>query len=671
LPDITADGRVDQIIYGKRSLWEFQELEKPLGLDRLHSTTVGTPSSSEPGKYDWSAYLKQWEEIKAGGTADKSCLLLFMALHDTCYTPAWLWERIKADPEMLHPVQPPATLRPLGNRAQLNWWHPEIREYAQEVVADMGRTFKDRDDFLFYVFQWESHGPYVSTDAGLREVGYGKHAEADFHRWLKEKYGDVRKLNARWKTGYTAIERISPPADRYVKQRRHTGPLEADWETWREESYHDWCRLIYQAWKQADPNKPILAGHNQLLRRFSMPDVYDTCDILSFHSGVREFLPGLMYANSISRYNGHKPLGQYESFWGLQEDHDRMHEELARRHGTQRHIFRMTAWNYFLQVWWYSYTTADYLTHYDGNFFDPSYALTTLRYRTAALPVYFTKFKRLQRALLESQVVPSRIAMLAPSASMRNNFPESASQVEARDLLWQLFPRNYVVEYVPEEYFLDGRTDLSDFDVLILPYALYLSEPLQERFGQWLKSGGKLLVSCGPFGLYDELGVNSRRLLDEVFGKLDMEVKSSSQNRWEWQIRGRGIKDSPDVLEARLAGSQVLILSRMISELQVKPEVLERLFTAIEGATDRAAYDEKNLLEMVVRRQGDVVYLCVSNPSLDNAAESVVHVRGKYGSIVDLDYPAGYPVASEVTEGMTAFPLHLEPGEATVIRMMP
>ncbi len=670
-PAISPDGRVNQIIYAKRSLWDFQELEKPLGMDRVHSTTLGTPTSSEPGKYDWSAYLEQWDVIKAGGTADKSCLLLFMALHDNCYTPAWLAERFQSVPELLHQTEPTAKLRQWGNRAQLNWWHPEVQDYARELVGDMGRTFRDRDEFLFYVFQWECYGPYVGTDTGIREVGYGKHAQTDFVRWLREKYGDIRRLNARWKTGYTGFERITPPPDRYVVERRHTGPLASDWETWREASYRDWCRLIYQAWKEADPTKPVLAGHSQLLRRFNMPDVYDTCDILSFHSGGREFLPGLIYARSLSRYNGHKPLGQYENFWGIQEDHDRMHEELARRHGAQRHIFRMTASDLFLQVWWYAYTTADYLTHYDGNFFDPSYALTTLRYRTAALPVYFEKFRRLQRALLDSRIVPSRIAMLAPSASMRNNFPEAASQAEARDLLWQLFPRNYACEYVPEEYFLDGRTDFADFDVLILPYAVYLSGPLQEKIGDWLKSEPRLLLACGPFGLYDELGIPSGDLFKAALGPLEMKFESPSQRRWEWKVESPDSQKGLEILEGRIGPSRVLVSPRMISELQTNPAIVDRLLAAVEKTAERAAYDEKNALELVVRRQGDTLYLCVANPDLDDPVETKVHVRGEFPSIVDLDYEQGYPVAGSVASGSTAFSLCLEAGEATILRLMP
>jgi hypothetical protein len=78
------------------------------------------------------------------------------------------------------------------------------------------------------------------------------------------------------------------------------------------------------------------------------------------------------------------------------------------------------------------------LTHYDGNYFDPAYALTTLRYRTAALPVYFGKFKRLQSTLLDTRIVAPRVCVLAPSASMRNNFPLGASQTE----IYDLFTRN-------------------------------------------------------------------------------------------------------------------------------------------------------------------------------------------------------------------------------------
>ncbi|MCX6898589.1 MAG: beta-galactosidase [Verrucomicrobia bacterium] len=669
LPAISGNGRVNQIIYANRSSSEFQELEKPLCFDPVHSTSAGGPRSDKPGHYDWSSYEKQWEQIHASGIPKKSCLLLFMTLHDGSWAPKWLLDRTKDDPEILHVLQPEAKLskRSTGT-AQLNWWHPAVRDYAREIVGDMGRTFRTRDDFLFYEFQWEAYGPFVSTESGTREVGYGKHAEADFHAWLKKKHGDIAALNRRWGASYASFDAIQPPPDRFVIERRRTEPLAAEWEAWREASYEDWCRLIYRAWKKSDPSKPVMADNSNLFRSFNMPNLADTCDLLAFHNSGRTFMPTLMLLNSISRHNGHKPIAQYENFWGVQEDHDRMYEELPRRHGTQKHIFRMTAWNTFLQVWWYSYTAAEYLTHYDGNYFDPAYALTTLRYRTAALPVYFQKFKRLQRTLLDSRIVAPRLCVLAPTASMRNNFPTGASQAEIYDLFWELYPRNHHFDLVHEEYFLDGRARLDDFDVLVLPYAPYLNERLQSAISKWLNAKPRLVVGVGPFGIYDELGRDSGKLVSATLPGRSLKLDFSDKKRWEW------VDDpakSGEMIETRTGPSKVIALLRPLAQLKTARGFVDKLVAQIEAATDRAVCDDKNAFELVLRQQGGVRYLCALNPDADAAAESTVRVKGAFKSVTDLDYENGFPVASRIEASHTVFPLRLEPGEATIIRLSP
>jgi hypothetical protein len=669
LPAISGDGRVNQIIYANRSSSEFQELEKPLCFDPVHSTSVGGPRSDKPGHYDWSSYEKQWEQIRASGIPKKSCLLLFMTLHDGSWAPKWLLDRAKDDPEILHVVPPGDKLSPRSTgTAQLNWWHPAVRDYAREIVRDMGRTFRSRDDYLFYEFQWEAYGPYVATEKGPREVGYGKYAEADFRAWLKKKYGDIAALNRRWGASYALFDSIQPPPDRYVVERRRAEPLAAEWEAWREASYEDWCRLIYRAWKKSDPTKPVFADNSNLFRSFNMPNLADTCDMMGFHNSGRTFMPTLMLLNSISRHNGHKPIAQYENFWGVQEDHDRMYEELPRRHGTQKHIFRMTAWNTFLQVWWYAYTAAEYLTHYDGNYFDPAYALTTLRYRSAALAVYFQKFKRLQRAMLDSRIVAPRLCVLAPTASMRNGFPAGASQAEIYDLFWELYPRNHHFDLVYEDYFLDGRAKLDDFDVLVLPYAPYLDERLQGAITKWLNAKPRLLISVGPFGIYDELGRDSGKLVNAALPGSALKLEFPDKRRWEW---ADGSVKLGGTLEAQAGPSKVVALLKPLAQLKTDRDFSDKLAAQIEAATDRAACDDKNALELIVRQQGGTRYLCALNPNQDEAAESTVRVKGAFKSVTDLDYESGFPVQARIEADHTVFPLRLEPGEATIIRLSP
>jgi len=258
--------------------------------------------------------------------------------------------------------------------------------------------------------------------------------------------------------------------------------------------------------------------------------------------------------------------------------------------------------------------------------------------------------------------------MLSPTASMRCNFPHGATQSEAAALYKALFPAQYVFEFVPEEYLIDGRANLDDFDVLILPHAPYLLEPLQERIGTWLRAKHRLLLSAGPFGLYDDIGCDSAKLWNQIFPDKRLEVTMLAKNTWQW-TDGTGAPS--DVLTSTVGPSRVVTYLRPMAELGKRKDVAKRVVDLVAAATNRGAYDDESVFEMVLREQGDVRVLCIINPSIEDAVAGTVHVQGAFASVVDLDYETGHPISVSTENGITSFPLRLEPGEATLIRLTP
>ena len=670
LPEIAPDGTPNQIIYGTRSLWNHGLMEEPLDINTLHSITIGWPKSTKPGHYDWSAYAKQWQDMTDFcPTIQRGCLPIWFAVHDTTICPKWLFERMKTDPELMLQTHPPQPFRqrPGRMRTQLNWWHPDIQAYARELLTDMGRTFKPRKEFLFYVDQAECAGPVVHVEGKpwRREVGYSSHGKRSFRAWLKRKYGAIGKLNDAWKARYASFDAVEPPPDKFLAPRKQATPLSAEWEAWREESFADWCKLIYDTLKKAD-GKPILASHSQLLTWVNAARAYETCDILGYHNRSPYFMANTLYINTISRYNGFRPVGQYENFWGCQEHHDRMGEERAQRHNMQKHVFRLTAWSRFVQIWWYAYTTADYLTTYDGNWFDPVYALTTLRYRSAGLPVYKDKFKRLERAMLGSRLAHHRICVLQPSASMRNQYPHNATMTEIIAWFELLFPRNYLFEIVPEEYLDDGRAKLADFDVLILPYAVYLPRKLEGQIGAWLSSGKRALLSSGPFGVYDEIARPRGQLFGRLFKGHQVKSVEPPEGGWAWPD-GRS---SAAFLRSKEGASECIALLQPLA--RVRKALSKTLLDAIEGATDRLAYSRDDRFELVVRdASAGTRCLLVLNPDVDEPHQDVVTIQGAYTSAEDIDIPGAFPIALDRRDGATSFRLRLAPCEMAVIRLTP
>ena len=95
------------------------------------------------------------------------------------------------------------------------------------------------------------------------------------------------------------------------------------------------------------------------------------------------------------------------------------------------------------------------------------------------------------------------------------------------------------------------------------------------------------------------------------------------------------------------------------------------MIEAVEGPTDRAAYDGDGPFEMVLREQADRPGPCIINPSIGDAATSPVQVQGEFTSVADLDYEQGYPVPSVILDDRTVFPLRLGPDEAALVGLLP
>ncbi|MGC1784809.1 MAG: beta-galactosidase [Acidobacteriaceae bacterium] len=105
----------------------------------------------------------------------------------TAAPPAWLTQKY---PETLRTEQDGRKAEH-GNRQQFNWDNQKYRELCRDIASRMAKRFAHNP----YVIGWQIDNEYA-------EVSFDPQTRADFQAWLKNYYGTLDNLNARWTTAY-------------------------------------------------------------------------------------------------------------------------------------------------------------------------------------------------------------------------------------------------------------------------------------------------------------------------------------------------------------------------------------------------------------------------------------------------------------------------------------
>jgi beta-galactosidase len=78
-----------------------------------------------------------------------------------------------------------------GNRQQFSFVSPRYRKFAHEVAEQMAQRYGHNPN----VVGWQLDNEYAAPS-------FDPEAKAQFHEWLKKKYGTIDNLNNRWTTSY-------------------------------------------------------------------------------------------------------------------------------------------------------------------------------------------------------------------------------------------------------------------------------------------------------------------------------------------------------------------------------------------------------------------------------------------------------------------------------------
>jgi len=150
----------------------------------IHLVRVGefAWSAMEPseGKYEFT-WLDHAVELAA---KHHMCVVLGTP---TAAPPAWMTTKY---PDTLR-VDEDGVRDEHGNRQQFSFASPRYRKFAHEIAEKMA----DRYGHNSRVVGWQLDNEYASPS-------FDPEAKAQFHAWLKAKYGTIENLNNRWTTAY-------------------------------------------------------------------------------------------------------------------------------------------------------------------------------------------------------------------------------------------------------------------------------------------------------------------------------------------------------------------------------------------------------------------------------------------------------------------------------------
>lgn len=636
---IEPNGRMNRLLFGAWSPTQFTEAEKPFQLE-FHSSAPGAPKVHTETELDFSNITEACDNIEKLGYNGTFSYLAF-GIHEYLYAPQWFVDKHKAEPDFFKLSQDGLKGTSGGSGHSLNWLHPAVQAYIKDYLGKYAAFCKNEPRILFYEVAQEAY-PYFTTEKGIRETGYGPHGEAAFRQWLQAKYRTIAALNNEWGATYPGFDAIQPPPDAYLGRKEIT-PLVAEFEAFRDDAYIGYLKLIYDSLKAADPDKPVVARHSGLLSVINGARLFETCDVLSYHRGAPQMQLGHVYLNSLNRY-AKKGLGYMEDFWGKQEEQDRVWDERAQRRGLEKHICRSSTWGRSLQMKWYGYTSGAYIFEYNGNWFNPQYDLTTIRYCAPALAVAKRKMEQVDWILTHSEIAPSKVLVLQPSATMRIERPDQSVYGTLLALHAGLYNLGVLYELVPEEYFQDGRAKFSDFNAIILPGAKYLSADLQEKLLTWARSG-KQLVLIGENGTYDDLA-RPCGVLKQALG-----ADHTATDLW------RGGKE---VAVGKGRAWIIPQLSGMVDYMD-----LPKAMAAMAAHPVQGYYLGEHVLR--VTEDGEK-YLFILNPDVDHPIKkNYIELDFPVKEAIDILAPDGFPVPVETHGNRATIQLRLGPGETTVL----
>ncbi|MGC9319395.1 MAG: beta-galactosidase trimerization domain-containing protein [Armatimonadota bacterium] len=359
-----------------------------------------------------------------------------------------------------------------------------------------------------------------------REVCFSQWCQARYRQWLRDLYGGIGALNARWGTDYGDFDEIAGATTEEVRGSDNFAPF-VDFRTFMTDVWVDGMRRITEAYREGWPE--IRVGHTNTFG--AMPtngnDYWKLCTQTGFEWAQE-------YSEAI-KGTAHKAVFElWRSF--LQ---GRTGEDFP-NYGWIGYDHSHEAVTY--EPWWLAFHDSGGTTYFATNAVAPDRGKSwALVYPTQA----FTPYSRdvadtirdlregVGKALLEGRRADPQVAILWSHSSMLVAWCESdwtqpvPPETAVDDSYGSYFKSAFyfrlalqelqlMYNYVAPEQVLEG--ELSRYRVLFLPFTCAISDELADALMAWVEDGGTLVADM-RLAVTDEHGARRNDdLLERLMG---------------------------------------------------------------------------------------------------------------------------------------------------------
>jgi len=171
--------------------------------------------------------------------------------------PAWLTQKY---PETLR-MEQDGRLARHGNRQQFNWDNPKYRELARDIATRMAQRVGHNP----YVIGWQIDNEYAN-------VSFDPQTQANFQQWLKDRYGSLDNLNARWTTTYWSQTYSNWNQVPIETQHGNPGLLLS------------WKRFVSDTWRSYQKNQL------DAIREYAAPNQFITTNMMGWFQGYNHYV---------------------------------------------------------------------------------------------------------------------------------------------------------------------------------------------------------------------------------------------------------------------------------------------------------------------------------------------------------------------------------------------